>query len=461
MGKNIGTGADARASKAEELEERRLRSLAANMVFGLALVDRDLKLLRFNSRFKSVTGGRVKSGSLLCDGLLRDCSVPDGCASCPVKRCFEDGLNYEREFARQDEGGQERYYRFVASPARAASGAQPRSSGSVAARSLASGGKSSSSGTSVGNAGVISGGGPVGSSGGNSGSVAKPGTGESAEAILTASDLTLPGIEDAATHKPGLVLVLVEDITRKRIIEQKLLRAQRLEAMSTLAGGIAHEINQPLSALNLYASGLKMLLDKNEAPPRDLLKERIELILEQARKISEITQHMRSMAIQSATVHESVDVRAALREALGNCAAKCEALNIRLEAHIPDVLPPVRAVGIQLSQVLNNLLDNAVHAAKEAQGEKIIRISAHNDEQRLFIEVADSGPGIPPGQERRIFDPFYTTKGPSEGMGLGLSIIHAFVSSWGGEVQVRARHPRLGGAVFGIAMNVSSKKSSI
>ena len=433
MKKNTGleTGAGATTARADGPEERRLRSLAANMVFGLALVDRDMKVLRFNSRFKSFTGGTAGAGALLCDGLQRDCSVPDGCGTCPVTRCFKDALSFEREFARHDASGQERYYRLVASPARAAS---ESSKGKTRPSALADAGEAEPDG------------------------LPEPGAGETAEAVIPAGASTIEAVKKKAAKEPELVLVLVEDITRKRVIEQKLLRAQRLEAMSTLAGGIAHEINQPLSALNLYASGLKMLLDKNDAPPRELLKERIELILEQARKISEITQHMRSMAIQSATVHEAVNVRAVLGEALENFAGRCEAAGIRLEAHIPADLPRARAVGVQLAQVVNNLLENAVHAVAEAGEDKIIRVAAQFDESRVIVEVADSGQGIPPGRERRIFDPFYTTKGPSEGMGLGLSIIHAFVSSWGGEVQVRARHPQLGGALFGVAMKVSGNR---
>jgi signal transduction histidine kinase len=383
-------------AQAQASDEQRLRNLAANLLFGLALVDGDLRLLRSNRKFHSFFPIH-KPGLQLCDVLQRECAgrpgldpenyAQGGCLNCPATRCLQEGQNFEREFVRQTPGGQEQHFRFVCYPAS----------------------------------------GPA----------------------------------------SGLALVLVEDVTRKRLLEKKLLRAQRLEAMSSLAGGIAHEINQPLSALNLYASGLQILLDKPELPPAQVLRERVGLILDQARKISEITRHMRAMGTQSAAASDQVDVREALDAALQPLQDKLRAADIRLELRsamdaagrvLP--LPPVKAIAVQLNQVFTNLINNAMQAiigGRDGKDKKpgLIRISARAEGDRVLLELADNGPGMPPGLERRVFDPFFSTKGPDDGLGLGLSVTHAFVSSWGGEIQAQGKHPELGGAMFSLILRVA------
>jgi C4-dicarboxylate-specific signal transduction histidine kinase len=198
------------------------------------------------------------------------------------------------------------------------------------------------------------------------------------------------------------------------------------------------------------------LLDKEEQPALQLIRERVTLILEQARKISDITKHMWALANKSDTEIEEVDVNNTLQEVLRNLQDKLQAAHVAVEIVAPDSLPLVKAIGVQLSQVFNNLLVNALHALEaqpEGAGSRRIRISLRTENSRLRIEVADSGPGVAPDTQRRIFDPFFSTKGPSGGLGLGLPLVHAFVQSWGGEVQSQAKHPELGGAVFTIMLN--------
>jgi C4-dicarboxylate-specific signal transduction histidine kinase len=155
-------------------------------------------------------------------------------------------------------------------------------------------------------------------------------------------------------------------------------------------------------------------------------------------------------------VIEEVDVQSTLQEVLLNLKDKFREGRVEPEIVAPGALPLVKAIGVQLSQVFGNLLLNALQALETQQKEPRpgrIRVSLKPENSRLRIEVADSGPGLAPGMERRVFDPFFSTKGPGGGMGLGLSLVHAFVQSWGGEVQVSSRHPELGGAVFTILLH--------
>lgn len=266
-----------------------------------------------------------------------------------------------------------------------------------------------------------------------------------------------PGKTGRSSQVRALILML-EDITNRLRVNQQLQRARKLEAMSTLAGGIAHEINQPLSALHLYASGLQMLLEKQNELPRATTEERLSLIMREADKIRGIISHMRALVMQEGRVPmQRVALRPVLDSTLALMRQRFEDRKVRLTVDVPDNLPDLHSNDLQLEQVLINLLANALHAldSENASHAKhpplppavLIRAQLIPELGRVRLEVADSGPGLPKGSER-IFDPFYTTKERHEGMGLGLSIVHGLVSLWGGEISARPRHATLGGAAF-------------
>lgn len=266
------------------------------------------------------------------------------------------------------------------------------------------------------------------------------------------------------------LIMMLEDITTRLRVNQQLQRARKLETMSTLAGGIAHEINQPLSALHLYASGLQMLLEKQGSLTPEVTQERLNRIMHEADKIRSIISHMRALVMREGHVPVSaVSVAAAARSVLGIMKTQFASRNIRFEVDIPPDLPLVRSNMVQLEQVLVNLLANAMHAMdndrEPAKTEKLVRIKAYlhpqekEEKPRIRVEVADSGPGLPKGSER-IFDPFYTTKERHEGMGLGLSIVYGLVSLWGGEISAVTHHTQLGGAVFFVDLHQAEANDS-
>ena len=245
----------------------------------------------------------------------------------------------------------------------------------------------------------------------------------------------------------GLIMML-EDVTERYQIQQHLQHLQKLEAMGALAGGIAHEINQPLSALHLYVTGLQMLLeqDGNVAVPR--IMKRLALVLEQAARIREIINHMRALVMQEdAAPQAAASLSKAVAGALALVGEQLRAHAVEVILSVPATLPEVWANQMQLEQVLINLLVNAMHALDSVdRHDKIIHIYAETsapDQARLIVE--DNGPGIQ-GIETVIFDPFFTTKGAHQGMGLGLSIVHAFMSVWGGDVRAHNNQDRPGAA---------------
>ncbi|MDR3045143.1 MAG: PAS domain-containing sensor histidine kinase [Desulfovibrio sp.] len=314
------------------------------------------------------------------------------------------------------------------------------------------------------------------------------------------------------------VIVMLEDETDRLRVEERLQRARKLEAMGTLATGIAHEINQPLSALQLYAGSLEMLAEKDRPPDRETLLARLSLILGETARIRDIIDHMRALVAHGDTALSPTLVEAAVDRALGLVGAQLRAHRVTVERVLPPDLPAVRANPVQLEQVVINLVVNAMHAldAREpADGQdRRIRIEAAyrparrdgaerpdrpdrpdradraeisdrpeiSDRQdrpdrqdrldsgdgqggspadgeapagRVLLTVADNGPGLQ-GLEDRVFDPFFTTKDPHKGLGLGLAIVHSFVESWGGEISVSGGEPPMTGAAFTLALRQAS-----
>lgn len=273
-----------------------------------------------------------------------------------------------------------------------------------------------------------------------------------------------------AKTKVRAIILMLEDITNRLRVNQQLQRARKLEAMNTLAGGIAHEINQPLSALHLYASGMQMLLEKQGELTPETTQERLSLIMHEAEKIQGIISHMRTLVMQEGTVTLGpVCVRTSVRNVLALMRRQFTERGLSVLADIPDSVPPVYGNELQLEQVLVNLLANAMHAVAspgEGAGETgpakagpavLIRASLLPEGAKVRLEVADSGPGLPQGSER-IFDPFFTTKERHEGMGLGLSIVHGIVSLWGGEISAMPRRGALGGAAFYVDLPVAGRE---
>jgi PAS domain S-box-containing protein len=249
--------------------------------------------------------------------------------------------------------------------------------------------------------------------------------------------------------KVSAAVALVEDATERLQVQAQLARAQRLEALGAMAGGIAHEINQPLNALQLYVSGLEMLIEKKPELDRETVLTRLDWILGEAGKIRDIITHMRALVRQgrAAEIGPS-DLCAAVRSAVALLDAQARAHNVSIELDLPDEALQVKANAVQLEQVLVNLVVNAIQSLDgydaQQQPDKKIQLRCQAEDETVSLVVEDNGPGLK-GLEERVFDPFFTSK-DGKGMGLGLSIVHAFVRSWGGEI--RAQTSESGGAVF-------------
>ncbi len=253
------------------------------------------------------------------------------------------------------------------------------------------------------------------------------------------------------------VAAAVRDVTEARRNAATLRAAERLVALATLAAGIAHEINNPLTtvmaSLDLALESVSLWrANGDRAPPGELVEALTDAKLA-AKTVSEIVQSMRMLARGETGRLQPVDVNKLLDQSL-ILIANTVKYSARVVKEFGD-LTPVLADPPQLSQVFLNVLVNAAQAFSEARAARNeIRIATRMDGARVLIEIADNGTGIPEAIRERVFEPFFTTKDVGQGMGLGLSITRSIVKALGGEITFESAANR--GTVFRIALPSTS-----
>ncbi|WP_438027677.1 ATP-binding protein [Sorangium sp. So ce233] len=249
------------------------------------------------------------------------------------------------------------------------------------------------------------------------------------------------------------MLGAVSDVTERRQMETRLLLADRMASLGTLAAGVAHEINNPLAYMVTNVDFARKELRARGAAARvDALVTALDEAAEGGARVRHIVSGLKtfSRADDGALGPVEVDrvIQLVLRMAQQQIRSKA-----RLVLELGPV-PPVHANEAQLGQVILNLLVNAAQALPDGnEDENEIRIAtAAAPPGRVRIEVRDTGPGIAPELRSRIFDPFFTTKPIGEGTGLGLAICHGIVASFGGEIGVESEVGR--GACFRVLLPV-------
>ncbi len=253
-------------------------------------------------------------------------------------------------------------------------------------------------------------------------------------------------------------LVTYQDITERkeaeenrRAVEQKAQVASRLAAIGEMAAGMAHEINNPLTAIIGYAD----LVLEHEGVPEDV-KEDIRLIADSGHRVADIVSRLLAFARQSKTVRICSDLNELIEGTLKMRQYALKTGGIEVERNFDPELPPTTVDPLQLQQVFLNLIVNAEQAMKSARGRGVLRIATSllpGDIIRLSF--TDDGPGINPENIDKLFHPFFTTKPVGEGTGLGLSLSHGIVSQHDGALYCRSELGQ--GASFIIELPVSSE----
>ncbi|WP_407735928.1 ATP-binding protein [Hyalangium sp.] len=256
-----------------------------------------------------------------------------------------------------------------------------------------------------------------------------------------------------ASGQPVRVSGTLQDITERKLMETRLMMTDRMAALGTLAGGIAHEINNPLTFITNNLSYLEESLDSAEAkqlPSLEEFKGAVSDAREGANRVRHIVRDLKAFSRVEEARLEPIDVHQGLEFAL-NVAAH----EIRPRAQVVRDFEPIPSVlgdETRLGQVFLNLLVNAAQAIPEGHPEaNILTVRTRAGEGgQVFVEIRDTGVGIPPEIRERIFEPFFTTKPAGVGTGLGLPICQRIVTSLGGKISVQSEVGR--GTTFTVTL---------
>lgn len=246
--------------------------------------------------------------------------------------------------------------------------------------------------------------------------------------------------------------LFIRDVSRRKAEEERarahqaeLAHVARLATLGELAAGIAHELNQPLSAVVTFAEACLTRLQSGAADPAELLSD-LQDIIAQGQRAGDIIHRLRGFVRRRQTQAAAVDPNTVVRDVLALLRAELRLSQVEVRVELGRELPPVLADRIQIEQVLVNLLRNAIEALTAADGptREIVISTRRADGARLEFAVADNGPGLRSEEADRVGEPFFTTK--ERGLGLGLSISNSIVEAHGGKLWAEANPG--GGAVF-------------
>ncbi|GAB4268717.1 MAG: hypothetical protein Kow0092_22580 [Deferrisomatales bacterium] len=236
-------------------------------------------------------------------------------------------------------------------------------------------------------------------------------------------------------------------------VQMQLIHADKMASLGKLAAGVAHEINNPLGGILLF--GGLLLEDMDFSDPR---REDMDRIVQEARRCREIVNSLLDFAHQKKRYHEPVDLNAAVEQCLSLLGNKAIFHNISVNKELEDSLPLVTGNPSQIKQVFTNIVTNAVDAM-DGEGVLTVRSYAEPDGARVCVAFSDTGPGIPPNVQGRIFDPLFTTKEPGKGTGLGLSLSYNIVKMHRGDIRVHC--PPTGGTTFTVVFPSAEEEEEV
>jgi two-component system NtrC family sensor kinase len=247
----------------------------------------------------------------------------------------------------------------------------------------------------------------------------------------------------SAIHRSMLYDETRQAYDNLRRTQEQLLHSEKMAAVGQLISGVAHELNNPLTAILGYG---QLLTATGQVGPQ--ATEYADKLLKQAQRTHRIVQNLLSFARQHKPERTPVQLNHILEDTLALRDYDLRMNNIRVHLNLAPDLPPASADPHQLQQVFLNLVNNAVDAILENAPDGDLWVRTGANDGRVFAEFKDSGPGVQ--DSSRVFDPFYTTKPVGKGTGLGLSICYGIITEHGGTISVSNAQPR--GACFTIEL---------
>jgi C4-dicarboxylate-specific signal transduction histidine kinase len=246
----------------------------------------------------------------------------------------------------------------------------------------------------------------------------------------------------AMIHIMGNLRETTEEVQRReqelRDKQEQLVQAGKLATLGELATGIAHELNNPLNNIGLFLGNIIDHIEMKQIDQEHIVRD-LRNAMYQVRKATEIISHLRTFGRAAPVSRASVSVNRVIEQALSLMQEQFRLHQISTTLDLSSHDPIVHGNAIQLEQVFVNLLTNARDAVTGSQTKSIFIQSVVKDTMTVEIIFQDTGPGVPPGLEERIFDPFYSTKEVGAGTGLGLSITYGIIKEHKGTIAVSPR----------------------
>jgi len=243
------------------------------------------------------------------------------------------------------------------------------------------------------------------------------------------------------------IVILLRDLREIKALQEEVKRSERMASLGTLAAGMAHEIRNPLSSIKGFA---QYFLKKN--PPGSDGQKYSEVIIQEVERLNRVISNLLDFARPKEPVFTTVSIAAVIRHTQDLIRDGAHSRHIEIRTQIDDGLPPIAADKDQITQVLLNILLNALDVVN-AGGTLSIRALSNPGRKILEIEIEDDGPGMAAGELSKIFDPFYTTK--KTGTGLGLAIAYRIIEKHHGTLSAKSAPGR--GTLFHIELPFSEE----
>ncbi len=269
-------------------------------------------------------------------------------------------------------------------------------------------------------------------------------------AVLALVLVSIIALTVAALLSERLAVRIAEVDHERTVMTHQVIETGRLASIGELAAGIAHEINNPVAIMVQEAGWIDDLLHDDEPASDDNLAEirrAVGQICTQGDRCKEITYKLLSFARKTDPTVRQVELNEIVEEVIGLTSQKTRYANVQIVTELEPEVPTIQASPTEIQQVLLNLVNNAVDAIEQPGGS--VKVTTRSADDRVILQVSDTGKGIPEANLARIFDPFFTTKPVGQGTGLGLSICYGIVDKAGGTITVESEVEK--GTTFTVA----------